>query len=236
MKEIGLYIVPFLGMAGSLAIWNFSGGGGYGNAVVIIAGLCAFVALALYSSRKAAVERVSADRRSLLTILKRVEIFMRRGIRFDKAVETAISGAGEDSVIDAFSRVIRFMEMGLSYNEAVAALRGNRRDRITIVLLGIGRKDSGLPDRASVSAELYRLEHEHRLLMERKAGETVRYTTAYMVGGTVVPSLALLGFVGYSVLSFSVDAALALICSVLIFVPCALAVLGFKIRGVSYGS
>lgn len=236
MKEARFYIVPTLGMVGSLAIWDYSGGGIYGDVVVALAGMCALVGLMLYSSKRKIAESSASDRKTLRAVLKRSVVLMDRGMRFESAVETAIGSAGKDNATDMFIRVLGFMNGGLCYNEAVAAmLRVGCTPEIRDTLIGMEREGSLTPDHASITAELYRIEHEHKLAMELKSGEMVRYTTAYMVSGTVVPSLVLLGFVGYSVLSFSLNAALALVCSILIFVPCTLCVIDSRIKGGLFG-
>ncbi len=237
MEKIGFIIIPVGGLSSSLLAWSYAGGGLYGVLVICACAASSACALLFYNMRRVKADTTWREVKGVFSVLKRTSSLMER-FRFDKSLELALAGNREVYANHIFYGMLCDMRSGVSYNEALRMRIGRANSKSTSgmeALENIGSCGSGSPSKGRIIAELGRLEQKNRRELERRAGETLRYTTAYMVAGTVVPSLLILGFVGYSVLSFSEAAVLGLLCSMTILVPSILYVIGSRIGEINEG-
>ena len=146
----------------------------------------------------------------LLIVLDGICRGMRAGERFDRAAARSINGLDRSNgCFTVLSRVSEMMYKGYSFNEAMNSIYEcddrSLRDSETYGFLDRIRVSGYMPPHLSnIYSEYMRFLRESEMNMDRDAGAVQRYITVSMVGGTIMPSLALFGFVGYSILNVSV--------------------------------
>lgn len=153
--------------------------------------------------------RRNRESEELLIALDSICRRMRSGERFDRSIASTINGLDNDGLCFAvLSRVSGMMKGGYSFGQAMDSINnsadGNLRGSETYKFLRRVRTPDYLPPNLSdIYSEYMGYLKENEMCMDRDAGAVQRYITMLMVGGTIMPSLVLFGFVGYSILNVS---------------------------------
>ncbi len=195
-------------------------------------GAAAAALAAYYEARARAGAEERREMLRLAAFLHSLYLELRYGKRtlYSCLSRSCASLESDSAMLRTIRRAMRMVELGCGFDEALRAACASQSSGACRVLLSIAAEYGATGMLASAVRNAYdTLRADARRAGAAARGTLERYVSIGMVSSTVVPSMALFGFIGYAIMGQGAIALPAIVALLLYVLPCCHAAITSKV-------